>query len=126
MFFKILFLVTSLELGFVNGGIMNYSLSNIEWINVGALYTKLDTTINYKNLFIVGQIDTYFTPISWNNYYPFQLNFILKTGFKYENLLFGYEHSCFHPMQPYATIMDYEIKPKYEGGYNKFYIQFKL
>ena len=35
----------------------------------------------------------------------------------------GFEHSCFHPMQPYATIIDSNIKPSYEGGYNKFFVR---
>jgi len=42
-----------------------------------------------------------------------------KTG----GVQIGFEHSCFHPMQPYATIIGNEIKPKYEGGYNKIFIK---
>lgn len=57
------------------------------------------------------------------------LSAALETGFlgiESGGFTMGYEHSCYHPMQPYATIIGDEIKPKYEGGYNKFFIRFEI
>ena len=65
-----------------------------------------------------------FTPITLTNYDPFQMTSIFNAGYKTGGVQIGFEHSCFHPMQPYATIIGNEIKPKYEGGYNKIFMRF--
>lgn len=70
-----------------------------------------------------GGMINYFTPITLTNYDPFQMTFIFNAGYKTGGVQIGFEHSCFHPMQPYATIIGNEIKPKYEGGYNKIFIK---
>ena len=70
-----------------------------------------------------GGMINYFTPITLTNYAPFQMTFIFNAGYKTGGVQIGFEHSCFHPMQPYATIIDSNIKPSYEGGYNKFFVR---
>lgn len=123
MLFKILFLSVALETGFVSGGVFNYSTRSMNWIDVGALYTTLSANVNYKALYVGGQMDSYFTPISIANYAPFQMTFVFRAGLDFGNVKLGYEHDCFHPMQTYATIIGNEIKPKYEGGYNKIFVR---
>ena len=123
MFFRILLLSAALETGFISGGIFNYSAHNRDWLNIGAFYASLLAQVNYKALYIGGQMDSYFTPISATNYAPFQMTFVFRAGLDFDNVKLGYEHSCFHPMQPYATIVGNEIKPKYEGGYNKIFVR---
>ena len=71
-----------------------------------------------------GGMINYFTPITLTNYDPFQMTFIFNAGYKTGGVQIGFEHSCFHPMQPHATIIGNEIKPKYEGGYNKIFMRF--
>jgi len=70
-----------------------------------------------------GGMINYFTPITLTNYDPFQMTSIFNAGYKTGGVQIGFEHSCFHPMQPYATIIDSNIKPSYEGGYNKFFVR---
>jgi len=123
MLFKVLLLSVALETGFISGGIFNYSDQNQKWLDVGALYTSLFAQASYKMFYIGGQMDSYFTPISIVNYAPFQMTFVFRAGLDFGNVKLGYEHDCFHPMQTYATIMGNEIKPKYEGGYNKIYVR---
>jgi len=125
MFFQILALAASLEFGFMNGGIYNYSGLNEGWKEIGTLYTSINATVNYKFLYVGGGMDCYFTPKSWNNYMPFQMTYILKAGLDFNTVQIGYEHDCFHPISPYSTIIGNEIKPKYEGGSNKFFVKIK-
>jgi hypothetical protein len=123
MLFQILLLSAALETGFVSGGTFNYSANDEKWLDIGALYASLSVQATYKAFYIGGQMDSYFTPTSIVNYNPFQMTFVFRAGFDFGNVRLGYEHSCFHPMQAYATIIGNEIKPKYEGGYNKFFIR---
>lgn len=123
MFFQAILLSASLEAGIISGGVFNYSTRSMDWIDVGALYTTLSANVNYKAMYVGGQMDSYFTPISIANYAPFQMTFVFRAGLDFGNVKLGYEHSCFHPMQPYATIIGNEIKPKYEGGYNKIFVR---
>ncbi len=123
MFWQAIVLSAALEAGFVSGGVYNYSQSN-NWINVGALYTSLEATVEYGHLYVGGGMDCYFVPLSLTNYMPFQMTYTLDAGLKFGDFQIGYEHSCYHPTQVYATIMGNEIKPKYEGGYNRFFIRF--
>ena len=123
MFFKALILTAALEAGFLSGGLYNYSTINQDWEGVGAIYTTLEAKAQYKSVYVGGQMDSYFTPIAWNAYSPFQMTFIIRAGLDFGNVKLGYEHSCFHPMQPYASFIGNEIKPKYEGGYDKFFIR---
>ena len=68
---------------------------------------------------------SYFTSKSIINYSPFQMTFLVNAGIKIENIQIGYEHSCYHPLQPYITFFKYEVIPKYEGSYNRFFIRIK-
>jgi len=51
------------------------------------------------------------------------MTYVFNAGLDLGNVRLGYEHSCFHPIQSYATIIGNEIKPKYEGAYNKFFVR---
>lgn len=123
MFFQTFILSVALEFGFIDGGIFNYSSQNKAWKDIGALYTSLDVTAKSGVFYIGGGMDSYFTPKTIINYMPFQMTFIFNAGLDFGNVKLGYEHVCEHPMQPYVTIMGNEIKPKYEGGYNKIFIR---
>ena len=122
MFFQALILSASLEAGGLLGGIYNYSNRN-QLVFLDAFYTTLEAKAKYDVLYVGGQMDCYFTPITVTNYSPFQMTFVFRAGADFGNVKLGYEHSCFHPMQPYATIVGNEIKPKYEGGYNKIFVR---
>lgn len=123
MFFKALLFCAALETGFISGGLYNYQTRNKQWIDVGALYTMLEGSAHYNGLYVGGEMVCYFTPESLTNYSPFQMTYVFNAGLEAGNVKIGYEHSCFHPMQPYATIIGNEIKPKYEGGYDKIFVR---
>ena len=123
MFFRALLLTAALEVGFLSGSIWNYSERNNDWVDVGVLYADIETSVHYKNLYVGGSVNCYFTPQEGLNFSPFQATFIFNAGVDFNNFKLGYEHSCFHPMQTYATVFGNEIKPKYEGGYNKFFVR---
>lgn len=123
MFWQALVLSAAIEAGAVSGGTYNYNGLTKPWSWIDSLYTSLSSTVNYGLFYLGGQMDCYFMPDTWINYYPLQMTYIFRAGIKTERLEIGYEHSCFHPIQPYVTIMEYEIKPKYEGGYNKFFVR---
>jgi len=126
MFFQTLILSAILETGFVSGGIFNYSSENKAWVDVGALYTTLEAKAEYQCFYLGGNMDCYFTPTSIVNYMPFQMTYGVQAGLNFKHFQIGYEHSCFHPMTPYATIFGNEIKPKYEGAYNKVFLRWKI
>jgi len=123
MFFKSLFLIASLEFGFINGGVHNYNYYNATWNGVEALYANLQTEVSYKCFYINGEVNTFFTPITLTSYVPFQMDYTIELGIKLDSVQLAYEHSCFHPISPYSTIIGNEIKPKYEGGLDKIYIK---
>ncbi len=126
MFFRALILCAALEAGFVSGGAFNYQARNTAWseAEIGALYTTLEASVHYKALYVGGAMDCYFTPLDLTHYSPFQMTYLFSAGLSFGTVKIGYEHSCFHPIQPYATIIGNEIKPKYEGGINRFFIRF--
>lgn len=125
MFFKLLIFSAALETGFLGGGMFNYQTRNQDWFDVGALYTDLEAQVKIAPFYVGGAVITYFTPVTITNYSPFQMTYIFNAGIKSEGFQLGFEHSCFHPMNPYATIIGDEIKPLYEGGYNKFFVRFE-
>ena len=124
MFFKALLLTFALEVGWLSGDMYNYT----QWTEnqVGALYTTLEANVSYKALYVSGLMASYFGARDITHYSPFQTTFVFGAGLQFDTIKVGYEHSCFHPMQPYATIVGYEVKPKYEGGYDKFFVRFEL
>lgn len=121
MFFKALILAAALECGWVSGNMYNYTAWNET--QMGALYSTLEARASSGIFYVGGVIDSYFTPRDWTHYSPFQMTYVFNAGFEAGNVKIGYEHSCFHPMQPYATIIGNEIKPKYEGGYDKLFVR---
>ena len=123
MFFKALILSFAIESGFVSGGLFNYSERSMEWKDIGSLYTTMESDVSFGPAYVGGEIISYFVPKTLVNYSPFQITFIARAGLDFGNFQLGYEHSCFHPMQPYATVIGNEMKPKYEGGYNKFFVR---
>ena len=123
MFFQALLLSFLMDIGCINGGILNYHDNSYSLGLVDSLYVSLEMKAQYKFLYVGGGLDCYFTPITWKDFTVFQNTYIFKAGLDFGNVSFNYEHSCFHPMQPYATVFDYEIKPKYEGGYDRWYIR---
>ncbi len=126
MFFKMLLFSAALETGFLGGGMFNYQLRNQDWFGVGALYTDLEARVSFEQLYVGGAVITYFTPAGIANFSPFQMTYIFDIGIETGIFKMGYEHSCYHPMQPYATIIGTEIKPLYEGNYDKFFVRFEL
>ena len=125
IFFKILALSASLEFGAIQGSAINYNAKSNRWMMDKdiALYTTLNADISYQGFYIGGAMQNYFTPESLTNYIPFQMDFTFEAGYRNGPVQIGFEHTCYHPMQPYATIIGNEIKPKYEGGYNKIFIK---
>ena len=124
MLFKIFLLTAALEMGIVNGILCNYTRSTPSIDDINPLYTSLEADVSISLFYVGGKMLCYFVPDVITNYVPFQMTFVFNAGIKFDSVKIGYEHSCFHPMQTYASIIDYEIKPKYEGGYNRFFIRF--
>ncbi len=123
MFFQALLLSAALEAGLLSGGVYNYGNYNAKMGMIDAMYTTLSATASLGPAYAGGAMECYFTPLALTAFKPFQMTFIFNAGLDFGNLKIGYEHSCFHPMNPYATIFDNEIKPKYEGGYDKFFVR---
>lgn len=124
MFFQMLILSAALETGFISGGAFNYNDRTLPvWRDVGALYTTLEAKVSYGPAYIGGEVETYFTPIAWNSYSPFQMTYIFGAGLDFGKLKLGYEHSCFHPMNPYGTFFGSELKPVFEGSTNRIFLR---
>ena len=100
MFFKLLIFTAALEFGFLNGGVFNYSPRNYEWTEIGALYATLEGRASLGPISVGGSVQTHFTPQTITNYVPFQATYIFDAKVKAGNVEIGYEHSCFHPIQP--------------------------
>jgi hypothetical protein len=123
MFFKAFALAFAIEAGFISGGIWNYSERNTQWVEVGALYVDLEARGSLGPLYVGGAVSTHFTPTSLINYSPFQNTYEIGAGLEFDGVTLGYRHACYHPLQPYATVIGREIKPKYEGGYNQVFMR---
>ena len=126
MFFQILALAASLEMGGLFGGVYNYTKIPIESSTIIPLYTKMSAEISYEGIYVGGEMDCYFLAQTITNFVPFQNTYIFRVGYRKDAFEIGYEHSCFHPFSTYAnaTIIEDEIKPKYEGAYDRFYVKF--
>lgn len=118
---RAIILSATLEAGILSGGVYNYSAWSYN--EAKPLYTTILAQAELGALYVGGQMDSYFTMRDITHYSPFQMTFTLRVGARFERVQFGYEHMCFHPMQPYATIMGNEIKPRYEGGMDKFFVR---
>lgn len=125
MLFKVLLFSAALEAGFLNGSTFNYNDRNIDWLYFGALYTSLDAKVTLGPAYLGGGMICYFTPDGVLNFSPFQMTYLFNLGLNFGNVQLEFEHSCYHPEQPYATIFGTEIKPKYEGGYNRIFVRIR-
>ena len=121
MFFQALIFTAALEFGGMFGGIFNYP--SAEPVTMLPLYTTMSADVEYNGLYVGGQMDCYFLAKKITNYVPFQNTYVFRAGYRADGVTIGYEHSCFHPFNTYATIFPTEIKPKYEGGYDKFFVR---
>lgn len=87
------------------------------------IYLKTDMKIKiFKYFFISGsaKIDI-LKPKKEFYFFPQQLTSIIGIGIELKNVIFGFEHSCLHPILPYNNI--YNGSPIYEGTYTKIYIK---
>ena len=121
MFFSALIFSAFLEFGGMYGGVFNYPCPEPNVIL--PLYTSLSAEVEYNGLYVGGEIDCYFLAKTVTSFSPFQNTYVFRAGYRDGNVTFGYEHSCFHPFTTYAMISGNEIKPKYEGGFDKVYIR---
>lgn len=124
MFFQMLLLSAALETGFISGGAFNYNDRTLPaWRELGALYTELDAKVSYGPAYIDGGFLCYLTPVSVINYSPFQMTYTIGAGLDFGKVKLGYEHACFHPMNPYGTFFGNELRPVFEGATNKIFLR---
>lgn len=128
MFFSALIFSAFLEFGGLLGGIYNYTKVPIENTTIIPLYTKMSAEVSYEGLYVGGQMDCYFLAKTVTNFVPFQNTYIFRLGYRKDAFEIGYEHSCFHPFSTYSnlTVVEDEIKPKYEGGIDRVFVKFRL
>lgn len=124
-FFQAIVLSAAMELGVLNGAVYNYdkpvrALSSLEY----PLYVSLEAQARSGIFFAGGSIESLVwmdKPLS--SYIPFQINFTTSVGMRFDNVVLGFDHICFHPIKPYSPLLNDGIMPKYEGSYEKFYLR---
>lgn len=89
--------------------------------NENVYYVDLDAEIVIlDHLFIGGTIKTYIQP---NNneqeFIPIQMNYLIKTGLRLNNIEIGFRHFCMHPVLSIGM----DIYNKSYSGYEEFYIR---
>jgi hypothetical protein len=122
---KILLLLITLEMGIVPSGHLRTYHETPSRINMAvSMYIKSDFELQMfnNNWFIGGEIISYFWKSkSGKGFSPTDMNFILKTGFRYKWLEIGYRHNCLHPVIAYLSSKG--INLNYEHSYDEIYIQ---
>jgi hypothetical protein len=87
------------------------------------IYITLETEIKIKNIFFIGgSVKTYFNPmIKSKTFWPFENNYMFKTGLRYKNLEIGFRHLCLHPVKPWESYL--QPISSTDGSYEEFYIR---
>lgn len=123
-FLSILALSAALEFGATTGGVYQYR-PYAALHDVPPYYGTFEFGAEAGPAFFESSIRTDMFPEKLNNWKPIQMTYTIGGGIKLGALRFGYEHSCFHPMQTYATVMpeSKQAVPGWEGAYDRFYVR---
>lgn len=125
MFFQALVMSAILEVGTLQGLFYDYVAPSRRTLD-SPLYTALAADVAWGPLFIGGGINCFYWQRNPTFYDPFQLTFIFNAGLRWRGVELGYEHICTHPEEIYAAIRNSDMMPAYEGGYNRWYLRFKI
>lgn len=113
-----------LELGTISGGVQQYTPVETPK-EIPPLYAEFGIRGDAGIFFAEGKIVTDFQFRGADRYTPTQETYVVGFGVDMGALTIGYEHSCFHPITPYATTMlsRYQVVPHFEGAYDRAYIR---
>ena len=75
-----------------------YEDYNYDNMNKYNCYTNITIGANYKNIYILSNIENYFGHISGKNFRPYQVIYTMSVQYKYKSLTLSYEHMCSHPI----------------------------
>ena len=124
---SILLLMASLEFGMTQGSLLQYRPYFVNQ-EVPPCYATFEGSAEYKGFFLTGSVRTDMLMKEISNWYPIQSTYMIGGGFRNKRITIGFEHACFHPMMPYATMMprDMQAVPKWEGAYDRVYVRITL
>lgn len=127
MFLSLLALSASLEFGFIDGGVVQYKPEVVPSYSI-PFYSTFEIQAQTKYLYFGSSVRTEMFPANVFSWTPTQVTYNIKTGLIFEHFVFGYEHSCFHPIMPYATTMieERQVVPSFEGYYDRFYVRMEI
>ncbi len=89
--------------------------------NENVYYIDFDAEVLILNYFFIGgSAKTFIQPNNkGNDFYPIQMDYLFKTGFRYKNIQVGFNHFCTHP----GLSKDIVSRGTSYGGYEEFYIR---
>lgn len=115
----------AVELGiapsYVSINIIENELSFYRTIDAGYVLFEFESVI-LKHVFLGGGVKTWITGTNnWNNFSPFQSDYLFNGGLRFGMFDMGWRHMCLHPTRPYEW--NYDISAMVDGWYDEFYVR---
>ena len=90
-------------------------------LNENVYYIDFDAEILMFNYFFIGgSAKTFIQPNNkGHDFYPIQIDYLFKSGFRYKNIQIGFNYFCTHPVRSVGIVS----RGTAYGGYEEFYIR---
>lgn len=124
---SLLVLSAALEAGITDGAVYQYR-PETALVTVPPCYATFEVGAELGPVFFETSLRTDMWPLALNSWTPIQSTYSIGGGLDFGPLRVGYEHSCFHPMQAYATVLpeSKQAVPGWEGAYDRFYLRLEV
>ena len=91
----------------------------LDGINDPVIQTEMTFGVElFDHWSIEGSADIYSMFPDDSYFRPYQADFIFNTHLSFGGFDIGYEHQCYHPMEP-------RDQKAYSGGYDKIYLRYE-
>jgi len=121
-----LILSAFLQFGIAQGSALMYQPPDLVYAQFPPIYEQLNVRAEAGLLFFEADLRADFQPMSWDNWFPEQMTYILGAGLKIGPLTVGAKRICYHPVAPYMEHYGYQLLPYSEGAINDFYVRLEF
>jgi len=96
--------------------------------SAGSFIGEVGATVSLSPFYLrAGVLVPMWSWLTQIGFYPYQLQSEIELYLKLGEFTLGYLHLCAHPVTPYVPIfalINRQIVPRWEGGYDMFYVRF--